>query len=550
MALSQCLEDSPGWRTPSVAQDLNFKDLYNERHRLALEELVAGGIGSFMEFLKKEKIPNFLSEDEIKRISRSTIVPRSISLIGEDALLDHSVSGTVDCSSVTYFPEISDIEPPILEMGWPAFTTGSFRGVTRAVAYFQPSYGECIYSCKEAARRMIKSAKEVIAIVTDSLTDLDIFRDLQEACTLRRVPVYVLLDQSSVSSFLQMCTNINVRLDDLRLMRVRTITGSTYFLRSGARITGKVHERFMLIDGNRVATGSYRFNWTDGKLNSSNLIELSGQITENFDEEFRILYAQSLPLNMRAPSSARNSGIYDHLLLKPPATPPPQPSQLVVPEPVLPVCMTSTPARPKAPEDQQPSKETEDKDHESNPVSDTSTFGDDWMEQKHRNEVLTSDVPPCLLKEVTDHATNTSAVDMMVPSPRPSCHISTQTSYSTVERAVQTERDTFLKPTKPANRVSLRPPIRCGPAPPDSSLRECFRKLTKERQYHYSTIRSKLDHMVSLLSQRRELVDLTNLALGSSPHRGRKAHQQEGRHVSGLVDNALMGTWPRSRCLH
>lgn len=42
-------------------------------------------------------------------------------------------------------------------------------------------------------------------------------------------------------------------------MRVRTITGTTYYTRSGARITGRVHERFMLIDGNRAATGSYRY---------------------------------------------------------------------------------------------------------------------------------------------------------------------------------------------------------------------------------------------------------------------------------------------------
>lgn len=41
-------------------------------------------------------------------------------------------------------------------------------------------------------------------------------------------------------------------------MRVRTIIGTTYYMRSGGRITGKVHERFMLIDGIKVATGSYR----------------------------------------------------------------------------------------------------------------------------------------------------------------------------------------------------------------------------------------------------------------------------------------------------
>ena len=143
--------------------------------------------------------------------------------------------------------------------------------------------------------------------MTDSLTDLDIFKDLQEACTTRKVPVYILLDQSGAPAFLKMCSNIKVQLEELRVsghgcnvlyimyisrnhenqpiqhillvsiittsdyfliciisslsskqMRVRTITGGTYFMRSGAKITGKVHERFMLIDGNRVATGSYR----------------------------------------------------------------------------------------------------------------------------------------------------------------------------------------------------------------------------------------------------------------------------------------------------
>lgn len=41
-------------------------------------------------------------------------------------------------------------------------------------------------------------------------------------------------------------------------MRVRNITGNTYYTRSGAKIVGKVHEKFMLIDGIRVTTGSYR----------------------------------------------------------------------------------------------------------------------------------------------------------------------------------------------------------------------------------------------------------------------------------------------------
>lgn len=58
---------------------------------------------------------------------------------------------------------------------------------------------------------------QVIAIVTDSLTDLDIFKDLQEACTLRGVPVYILLDQSSVTAFLQMCKSVGAHLDELQV---------------------------------------------------------------------------------------------------------------------------------------------------------------------------------------------------------------------------------------------------------------------------------------------------------------------------------------------
>ncbi|XP_073682354.1 protein FAM83D [Garra rufa] len=548
MALSQCLEDSPGWRTPRKSQDLNLKELYNERHRLALEELVAGGVESFMGFLQKERIPNFLSDEEIRRISRAAVVPKSLSLIGDDSHLDQS--STLDCSSVTYFPEVSDIEPPVLEMGWPAFTAGSFRGVTRAVAYFQPSYGECIYSCKEAARRMIKNAKEVIAIVTDSLTDLDIFQDLQEACIRRRVPVYILLDQTSVPSFLQMCKNLRVQLDELLQMKVRTVTGSTYYMRSGARITGKVHERFMLIDGNRVATGSYRFNWTDGKLNSSNLIELSGQITEKFDEEFRILYAQSLPLpaNTRAPSSARSSGLYDHLVLKPPGTPPSYLARTTKPQPE---CLTSTPARLHTPEIQQMNKDIEDRDRKSNPLSDTSTLGEDWIEQELGEEALASHDPPPV--PATNVTAQTQTVDVMISPPVPSCDISTQTTCQTADVSVQTCADKLTTKTSFSSNPSCNlQEVDCHPpvclAPQDITMRECFLKITKERQHHYSSIRSKLDHMVTLLSHKRELVDLTNLALRPGLHKGRKG-QQEGRQVHGTLDNAIMGTWPRSRCL-
>ncbi|XP_044076186.1 protein FAM83D [Siniperca chuatsi] len=545
MALSQFLDDSPLRLGPkhTGADDLNLLEVYNERHRLALEELLSGGLDNFLDFLRKERIPNFLSDDEIQRIRSAAVPPRCVSLHGDDQVLEQSLSSSLDCSSLTYFPEVSDVEPPLLEIGWPAFTAGSYRGVTRAVAHFQPSYGECIYGCKEAARRMIKSAREVIAIVTDSLTDLDIFKDLQEACVHRKVPVYILLDQSCAPAFLNMCRNVGVRLDDFRQMRVRTITGTTYYMRSGARITGEVHERFMLIDGNRVATGSYRFNWTDGKLNSSNLIELSGQITEKFDEEFRILFAQSLPINTRGPPSVRNSSTYEHLLIKHSVTSSPR---LTRERPVEPLCLTSTPSRkPQTSAVQPPCEPSTPDRRKTNPVSDSSTIGEDWTEQQQEEILAGSTTQRFPADQLAEKEPVTSSAI--------SCHASTQTSRSEMDSDTQTD----LELTEHTNRIAptstvpnqAASPRQISPTQvaPDSTLRDCFHKLTKERQYHYSTIRSKLEHMVTALSQRRELADVTNMTQGPGAHSRQRVHKncEQEPKPRLLVESAGMGTWPR-----
>ncbi|XP_029287048.1 protein FAM83D [Cottoperca gobio] len=553
MALSQCLDDSPlrlGPK-PTGVDDLRLQELYNERHRLALEELLSGGLDNFLEFLRKERIPNFLSDDEVQRIRSAAVPPpRCVSFHGEEHALEQSLSSSLDCSSVTYFPEVSDVEPPQLELGWPGFTAGSYRGVTRAVAHFQPSYGECIYSCKEAARRMIKSAREVIAIVTDSLTDLDIFKDLQEASSQRKVPVYILIDQSHAPAFLKMCRNAGVRLDDLRQMRVRTITGTTYYMRSGARITGEVHERFMLIDGNRVATGSYRYNWTDGKLNSSNLIELSGQITEKFDEEFRILYAQSLPINTRGPPSVRNSGIYEHLLIKNLKTSSPH---LARERPVELACLTSTPSRKPLNLSIQPPCEHSTPDrHQTNPVFNSSTMGEDWTERQHMQEEILagSSALPSPADELAEKEPATPSTV--------SCHASTQTSLSVTDSDTQTDlqltqHPNFITPASPGPNQATSP-RQSSPtqAAPDSSLKHCFHKLTEERQNHYSTIRSKLEHMVTALSQRRELTDVTNLTQEPGAHSRQRVHKdcEQESNLRLLVESTGMGTWPRARCVH
>uniref|UniRef100_A0A8B9TDP9 Scaffolding anchor of CK1 domain-containing protein n=1 Tax=Anas platyrhynchos TaxID=8839 RepID=A0A8B9TDP9_ANAPL len=299
---SQWLEEGAGrWPEPGPG-------LYSEAQRLALEELVAGGPEALRAFLRREQLPPFLSEPEVQAIARGAVPPAA----AEEE--PPSLGASPAASSLTYFPERSDVEPPALELGWPGFAAGAFRGLTRVEAHFQPGCGDGGCGCKEAVRRQIRSARQMIALVMDSFTDTDIFRDLLEACSQRQVKAYILLDQSSFSHFLKMCRDLGVDLEQEKSMRIRNITGNTYYTRSGAKIVGKVHEKFMLIDGIRVTTGSYSFTWTDGKLNSSNILILSGPAVAHFDHEFRILYARSKPVNLREFSSSKKSKVLDQLV--------------------------------------------------------------------------------------------------------------------------------------------------------------------------------------------------------------------------------------------
>ncbi|XP_053814732.1 protein FAM83D-B-like [Vidua macroura] len=299
---SQCLEEGSGrWPPPAGP--------YSEAQRLALEELVAGGPEALRAFLRREQLPPFLSEPEVQDIARAALPPAA----GPEPAAEPSAGASLDASSLTYFPERSDLEPPALELGWPGFASGAFRGLTRVEAHFQPGCGDSIYGCKEAVRRQIRSARQMIALVMDSFTDTDIFTDLLEACSQRQVKVYILLDQSSFSHFLKMCKDLGVDLEQEKLMRVRIITGSTYCTRSGTKIIGKAREKFMLIDGIRVTTGSYSFTWTDGKLNSSNILILSGPAVAHFDVEFRILHSRSKPINLKEFSSCKKNRVWDQL---------------------------------------------------------------------------------------------------------------------------------------------------------------------------------------------------------------------------------------------
>ncbi|NWU57138.1 FA83D protein, partial [Dromas ardeola] len=131
----------------------------------------------------------------------------------------------------------------------------------------------------------------MIALVMDSFTDTDIFKDLLEACSQRQVKAYILLDQSSFSHFLKMCKDLGVDLEQEKVSLVIFIGIAKFSCSSFAS-----------------------FTWTDGKLNSSNILILSGPAVAHFDLEFRILYARSKPINLKELSSCQRSKVLDQLL--------------------------------------------------------------------------------------------------------------------------------------------------------------------------------------------------------------------------------------------
>lgn len=58
----------------------------------------------------------------------------------------------------------------------------------------------------------------------DIFTDVDLFCDLMEASSKRRVPVYILLDEKNLSYFLIMCSELDVQNSHLSVSQTLTLS--------------------------------------------------------------------------------------------------------------------------------------------------------------------------------------------------------------------------------------------------------------------------------------------------------------------------------------
>ncbi|XP_054455635.1 protein FAM83B [Anoplopoma fimbria] len=257
---------------------------YKESYRLAIDCLASGGRDSYQEFLKGERLGSFLSEEELLFITENTenLPPKH---------QEEEINGAPDneSSSGTYWPVHSDVCAPDLELGWPDVMQEKLQ--TNIDLLFHPPR-QNNPTIKEVIRKRIQDARQVIAIAMDIFTDVDIFKEAVDA-SIRGVPVYVLLDDSHFKSFLAMAKNQDIKIQQLRNMRVRTVKGQDYLCRSGAKFHGAMEQKFLLVDCLTAIYGSYSFTWSFEKINLSMVQVITGHLVKSYDEEFRTLYARS-----------------------------------------------------------------------------------------------------------------------------------------------------------------------------------------------------------------------------------------------------------------
>ncbi|KAJ0067056.1 hypothetical protein NL108_009985 [Boleophthalmus pectinirostris] len=263
---------------------------YREEYRLAIDALIEEDIDGYYKFLQFVDVVDFLAPSEINYIQNCVQLPKQ-SAHPEHRYLDT----TGDGSSDTYWPMHSDLDAPGLDLGWPQIH--HFIGPTEVTTLVNPAAPD-MPSIKEQARRLIKNAQMVVAVVMDMFTDVDIFADILNAA-MRNVAVYLLLDEANVQYFINMVNNCRVNLQAIQFLRVRTVTGIRYHCRTGKSFKGQMLDRFILTDCRAVLSGNYSFMWSYEKLHRCMAHLFLGQLVSTFDEEFRILFAQSEPLDIK-----------------------------------------------------------------------------------------------------------------------------------------------------------------------------------------------------------------------------------------------------------
>ncbi|XP_062445262.1 protein FAM83C [Rhea pennata] len=283
----------PWWREPTTPLVLQ----HSETARLAVDAFLEQGEHGYLCAITEERELPFLSTLDMEYMNnqRSQSFPEPSALKDKEdnsADMDPGDRSSLysELTSGTYFPLMSDVHPPELELGWPGMPFFTTSGQTKASVVFQRNKANSI---KDLVRSMISQARMVIAIVMDLFTDMEILCDLLEASNRRHVPVYLILDEEYLKHFVEMCSKMALTQDDFPNVCIRYLSGDTYYSKAGKKFAGRVLEKFTLIDCDQVLAGTYSFTWLCSQVHTSLATHFRGQIVADFDKEFRCLYAES-----------------------------------------------------------------------------------------------------------------------------------------------------------------------------------------------------------------------------------------------------------------
>ncbi|KAG7250737.1 hypothetical protein CRUP_008924 [Coryphaenoides rupestris] len=131
------------------------------------------------------------------------------------------------------------LAPTAPRLGWPSWTWAgpesiSYRGITRVV-------------CAPRSRRS-----------TGHTHIKQVVRKTIAAATKRKIAVYIIIDQAAVPCFLAMCGRADMHRGHLKNLRVRSCGGVEFYTRMAQKVRGSLNQRFLLVDGDRAISGSYR----------------------------------------------------------------------------------------------------------------------------------------------------------------------------------------------------------------------------------------------------------------------------------------------------
>ncbi|KAM8784726.1 protein FAM83A [Rhynchonycteris naso] len=269
----------------------DFSD--NESARLATDALLDRGPEAYWQVLSQEGEVDFLSSAEAQYIQAQAKEPPCTPETPGGAKAGTRGLDTCSLQSGTYFPDASESSKPALLNTWATAEKPYLKEKASATVYFQTDKHNNI---RDLIRRCISRTNQVLAILMDVFTDVEIFCDILEAANKRGVLVYMLLDQGGVKLFQEMCDKVQISDSHLKNISVQSVEAEVYCAKSGRKFAGQVQEKFIISDWRYVLSGSYSFTWLCGHVHRNILSKFTGQAVELFDEEFRHLYASSKPV--------------------------------------------------------------------------------------------------------------------------------------------------------------------------------------------------------------------------------------------------------------